>query len=219
MRWRALTVVVLTAVWAGSARGQSVALARSFVSSGYEKIKEEQGVKVFRHRTARIIDIGAEGTFPAPPEAVYRALLDYEGQRGYIARLSTSRVLDRGRHWLIVYQRLNLPVISDRDFTLYVRAGRKEQLWSIDFWVARGTGPAPQPGVERVSNHRGSWRLAPRDNGRATFARFQTAIDMGGLLPRWLARAGAGKELPALYQSFCRMICRRVPCSSKCLSQ
>ena len=149
-----------------------------------------------------------------------QALLDYRGQVGKIARLSESKVLSRSGNSLLVYQRLNLPVISDRDFNLKVSWWRDgDTTWVAYRAIKRGL--PPRDGVVRVSHHLGSWQLRPINNGRQTLVRFQVSIDLAGWLPRWMARSGSGKEVPELFVAIGDMIRRSTyrseRCSSKCL--
>lgn len=209
-------LIVVTAIMFGTAILPGVALGFaeqtplgvSLARRGFDKIAHERGVTVYKHRRSENIRIGAEGRVAAPPERVLAAVLDYQHQVGVMDRLSECRVLARGRGWLRVYQRLNLPVISDRDFVLTVRWGRAADgtLWVRYRAVPDPRTPAPRSGVVRVSFHQGSWQLRPVEGGSATQVRFQVSIDLSGWLPRWMARAGAGKELPDLFGSVRRMV-------------
>ena len=183
----------------------SVALA----SRGYKEIAFKKGVRVYKHKASKIIRLGADGIIAQPPAQVRAALLDYRNQIGVLERLSECRVLSRTKNNLWVYQRLNLPVISDRDFTLAVRWGGKQDSMWITYSAVRGLGPTPRKGVVRVKHHVGSWQLEASEGGRKTRARFQVSIDLAGWLPRWVARSGAGKELPQLFASIEKMAKRR----------
>jgi hypothetical protein len=198
----ALLVVASTA----PARAAGVPLSRSLARSGYEQIAHRKGVTVYKHRDSDIIRLGADGRIDAPPDEVLRALLDYERQVGVIDRLTESRVVARRDGWLRVYQRLNLPVIDDRDFTLDVRWGRKGALRWISYRALRRGGAPERDGVVRVTHHQGSWQLEPLDGGRATRVRFMVTIDLAGWLPKWMARAGSGKEVPDLFVSIRRLV-------------
>ena len=104
-----------------------------------------------------------------------------------------------------MYQRLNLPVISDRDFTLVVHWGHEPGTQWVTFDAASAQGPPPRRGIVRVTEHSGSWQLVPVEGGRATFVRFQSRIDFSGSVPRWMVRGGAAKELPNLFANLCRL--------------
>lgn len=196
-----LSLALLSSV--SSAQADPVPFSVAFTQRGFERIAHRRGTSVYKHRTSEIIKLGAEGRFGYRPEQVMRVILDYRRQLGTIDRLSEARVLKRGRNWLLVYQRLNLPVIDDRDFILRVTWGKKPNgtHW-IKYRTARRGGPAPRKGVVRVTDHHGSWLIRPSRDGRASFVRFQVSIDMAGMLPRWLAKSGAGKEVPNLFLSF-----------------
>lgn len=217
----AITALALALLAAGSARAQRIPIGLDPTTHGFEKIAVTNGVTVYKHKTSEIIRLAADARIGAPPEVVGDALLDYRGQIGVIKRLSESRVLAKGKDWMRVYQRLNLPVIDDRDYTLAVRWWREKEVLVIHFKTTTLGAPAEQKGVVRVSYHEGSWQLRPLEGGRATFARFTTTIDMGGLLPKWLARSGSGKEVPKVFASVNTMVERlmkpsgRVAWSSK----
>lgn len=193
-------------------------LSESFNQIGFDTIAREHGVSVFKDERAEVIRLGAEGRFAGPPEKVAQTLLDYDNQVGKLDRLSESRILDRGENWLIVYQRLNLPVIDDRDFNLKVTWGQKDGVYWIH-WRTWPQGVAPQPGVVRVTDHQGSWQLKPISDGQLTQARFQVRLDIAGLVPKWMARSGSGDEVPEVFMSVRRMLVERVlfgakPCKS-----
>ena len=189
-----------------SARADLLPFSVTFTSKGFERIAHRRGISVFKHRESEIIKLGAEGRFGYSPEQVQRVLLDYRRQLGNVARLTEAKVLKRGRNWLLVYQRLTLPVIDDRDFTLKVTWGtRKDGSRWVKYRTARG-GPPPRSGIVRVTNHHGSWLIRPIKDGRGSLVRFQVTIDMAGMLPRWMAKSGSGKEVPDLFLTFNKLL-------------
>ena len=199
--WASFTLAVI--LWPDL--GQA-APSFSFDARAFEKIKEERGVAVYKHRHSKLIRVGAIGRLPGAPTVVQRVLLDYGRQKGRIARVSESRIVERGPNWLLVYQRLNLPVISDRDFVLRVTWGQSGETRWIRYQAVRRGGPGPRDGAVRVTDHVGTWFLRPADGGRSTEARLEVRIDLAGWLPRWLARSGAGKELPGVYSDIAGLL-------------
>lgn len=230
-----VTFLLLGFIMVPAAHAEWIPISNSLTPHGFERIAQRRGITVYKHARSAVIRLGAEGRIPYPPAEVERVLLDYRRQVGNIARLSEARVLKQGNRWLQVYQRLNLPVISDRDFTLHVTWGKSRQgLRWIRYRSSTAAGPAPRKGVVRVSDHRGSWQLKSMEGGRATWARFQVRIDLAGLLPRWLAKSGSGKEVPEVFFSLNKLLvqqrmrgrqqrqqrlqaARRSPCTSNCL--
>lgn len=172
---------------------------------GFEAIGTRDGVTVYKHRTARDIRLVAEAVLPVAPERVQDVLLDYERQRGQIERLAEAEVLERSGQSLLVYQRLTLPVISDRDQTLRVRWGRKGDARWITYAVEPDAGPPPRDGVVRLQKHSGKWQILPGPEPGTTLLRFHVTIDLGGSLPKALARAGAGRDVPDLYSAICHL--------------
>jgi hypothetical protein len=152
-----------------------------------------------------MIRIGAQGRLPAPPAQVLDTLLDYSRHAAVLERVAECRVLERGQGWLVLYQRLTLPVIDDRDFTLRVTWGKQADR----HWIRYRTepaGPPPVDGVVRVTRNYGGWDLLPADGGRATLARYQSNMDMAGSLPVWMSQSGAADELPTLFRSMCSLL-------------
>ena len=131
--------LAMLVVVGGVAHAEKTPMSVALERKGFEQIAHRKGVKVYKHKYDSNIRLGADASINAPVSEVFKAVMNYEGQVGKIARLSESRVLQRGKGWLTVYQRLNLPVISDRDFTLKVRWGktRRHNLGELQ-------GPAPR---------------------------------------------------------------------------
>ena len=177
-------------------------------SRGFEKIDEEYGVSVFKHPGAEIVRVAAEALLHVSPADLLEVLLDYEGQKGVVDRISSSQVLSRQPNRLVVYQRLNLPVIDDRDYILSVTWGRKGNSYWVRYEVTSAFAQPEVDGVVRVPYHSGSWQLQPAKGGAATRARFQASIDLAGWLPKWLAKSGAGDELPGVFKNLCTLVDR-----------
>ena len=173
----------------------------SLQTEGFYPIEERHGVKVFRRDGARGIELGAEGDFDAPPARVLEVLLDYANHPRWVRGLKESRILERGKDWLDVYQRLDLPVLDDRDFTLHVTWGERADGKWLRFTAANERGPAPAKGVVRVPLHDGEWQLAPTDGGRATHAVYHFHLDLAGSFPAWMGRGKAGRDVPNLFES------------------
>ncbi|MCB9558760.1 MAG: hypothetical protein H6707_21765 [Deltaproteobacteria bacterium] len=178
-----------------------------FTQVGFRQIDFRDGIRVYKDKTSRIVRIAAEGYIPVAAEHLQRALLDYRAHVGAMARVHTANILwhrpDNSQ--LIVYQRLALPAASDRDFVLHVISGKRDHVLYVAYKVAANVGPPPARGVVRVRHHSGSWQLHPTKDGKRTWVRYQVSIDVGGWIPRWLARSGAGEDLPELFEALCRL--------------
>jgi hypothetical protein len=203
VRLIAQIAAVLLAV-TSSARAKQTPLSIPLERAGFERIHRAHGVTVYSHKESKALHFAAEARFAAPPAEVQKVLLAYERQAGQIGRLSEVRVLKRRPRSLVVYLRLNMPIIDDRDYTLQVRWNQRDNVRWIFFKASRH-GPPPRKGVVRMTLNEGSWQLKPIRGGR-TFARYQLKMDIAGWIPTWLVRRSAGKELPTVFVQFSQML-------------
>jgi hypothetical protein len=177
---------------------------------GYTHVGRSDGVDVYRQEASPLIDLMAEGEFDAEPESVAAILMDYANADALSPRVVESRVLAAEAPQLIVYQRLHLPIVSDRDFTLRVSHGLRGRLRWIRFRADESRGPGPRPDVVRVRVMNGSWDLWPTADGRRTQAVYRVQIDLGGEIPRWMVSGGAARDLPVLFEAVRRELRRRM---------
>lgn len=165
----------------------------------YHQVASEHGVTVYKNDQLGGIALAAEGDLPAPPDKVRRVLTDYANHPRWNKHLKVSRIIQRGDDWLVVYERLGLPMISDRDYTLRVRWGERDGSEWLKFTADNSAGPAPQHGAVRVSTHEGFWELVPIAGGARTHARYFFHLDLGGSLPGWMGKGRASKDVPHLF--------------------
>jgi len=173
--------------------------ASSLVGEGFALIADEKGVKVYRREKGPGIELAAEGDLGGSPDRVRRVLLDYPNHQRWQKHLKENRILARGQDSLDVYQRLGLPVIDDRDFTLHVTWGDEGAIAWMRFVASSALGPPPVRGVVRVTQHEGGWRLEPIDGGNATHAVYRFRIDLAGGFPAWMAKGQAAHDVPELF--------------------
>jgi len=173
--------------------------ASSLPGEGFALIGEDKGVKVYRREKRPGIELAAEADIAATPERVRRVLIDYPSHQRWQKHLKENRVLARGDGFLDVYQRLDLPLIDDRDFTLHVTWGDEGGLLWMRFAAANERGPAPVKGVVRVTQHEGGWRLEPTGRGTGTHAVYRFYLDLAGSFPAWMGKGQATSDLPELF--------------------
>ncbi len=177
-----------------------------FAREGFESRGTRARVRIFERGGGDVVRIGAEARLPASPEEVQEVLLDYPRHPGTVSHVAEARPLERGDGWMLVYQRLSMPVIDDRDFVLRVTWGEHADGSRWIVYRAGGEGPPPVDGVVRVTQNHGGWYLRPIESGRATLARYESNMDLGGSLPTWMSRSGAVDELPDLFTGVCELL-------------
>jgi hypothetical protein len=171
--------------------------ASALPGEGFKLLGEEKGVKIHRREQRPGIELAGEGDIAGSPDRVRRVLLDFASHPKWNKHLKESRVLGRGDGWLDVYQRLDLPVLDDRDYTLHVVWGAAGDVLWLRFETANERGPAPVRGVVRVTQHTGSWRLEPA--GQATRAVYRFHMDLAGSFPAWMGKGQAQSDVANLF--------------------
>jgi len=189
------------------------------IGAGYTHVGGRAGIEVYRQLDSPIIDLVAEGDLDAPPADVAAILLDYAHAQALSPHVVQSQVLRQGVYDLDVYQRLHLPVVSDRDFTLHVAHGRRGAAEWLRFFVDNRGGPPTQPHVVRVTLLNGGWDLVPTREGRATHARYRVQIDLAGTIPRWMVSDGSARDLPVLFEGLRRQLRRHERSLSQNMAQ
>ncbi len=189
----------------GSLLTSLLTLSVVFAEPGYQAIGGHDGVEVYLHKDAQVIDLAAVGEFAAPPAVVQAALLDYDAHPKIIKHLTESTVLERRPGEMHVYQHLTLPVIKDRDYTLRVD-WTPDSARGLSFSVDNRSGPGQSKSAVRMTMLEGRWELQPIRDGQATRAVYHVRLDFAGSVPRWMVRGGAAKDIPNIYIGFRRAI-------------
>jgi hypothetical protein len=182
--------------------------ASALPGEGFASLGEERGVKVYRREKLPGIELAAEGVLKGTPDQVRRVLLDYPNHKRWQKHLKENKVLVKTDSTLDVYQRLSLPVLDDRDFTLRVSWGSEKDVLWMRFAAAKDRGPAPVSGVVRVTAHQGSWRLEPIKGGKATHAVYRFHIDLAGSFPSWMGKGQATSDVTELFENITRELPR-----------
>ncbi|HEY2743524.1 MAG TPA: SRPBCC family protein [Polyangia bacterium] len=177
----------------------------------FKHVGGAHGVEVFRQEKSPVIDLYAEGDIESPPSVVRDVLVDWDHASKLTHNVGESRVVAKGANETFVYQRLKLPIVSDRDFTLRTSWTQRGGTFVEQFAVDNSRGPAPRDGIVRVSVMQGSWTLDPIRDGAATHARYHVQIDMAGSIPRWMVSGGAAKDIPKLFDGVRKQAAARVP--------
>jgi hypothetical protein len=181
--------------------------ASALAAEGFFLSTEEDGVRVYRREERSGVELAAEGNFKAPPAQVARVLIDFESFQSWQKHLAENRVLARGPNFLDVYQRLDLPLLDDRDFSLHVTWGNEGDVFWTRFVLVKDLGPAPKEGVVRALAHDGAWRFEPLDGGQRTHAVYRLHVDMDASIPSWMSKGQATSELLEVFE----IIAERLP--------
>jgi hypothetical protein len=150
----------------------------------YSRTREGSALKEFK----------TVGVIEASPGAVFAVLNDVEAYPGFMPYTSECSVLKRTGDCTIAYQRLALPMVSDRDYTLRSEhsktPGPNGPIYRIQWEPANDLGPPEKPDVQRVKICEGGWLIEPNGAG-ATSATYLIYTDSGGAIPAVIANSGS----------------------------
>ena len=142
------------------------------------------------------------GTIDALSSAVFAVLNDVEAYPSFMPYTSECSVLKRIGDCTIAYQRLALPLVSDRDYTLRSEhsktAGPNGAIYRIQWVPANDLGPPEKPGVERVNVCEGGWLIEPDGTG-TTRATYTIYTDSGGAIPDVIAHRGSRTAIRKIF--------------------
>lgn len=151
----------------------------------------------------------AVGAFEATPATVFAILDDSAAYPSFMPYTSECRVLKREKDSVLAYQRLEVPLVSDRDFTLRSLnakwLGPDGAIYRIRWAPANDEGPGEQDGVARVNVCEGGWLLEPNGAGgtRATYSIF---TDSGGTLPSFITNNGSRIAIRKVFEAIRRRV-------------
>jgi hypothetical protein len=176
-------------------------------SSG-DWVEESKGDGVVIHSRTRagseLKEFRGIGLIDAPPQIVFAVLDDTESYPEFMPYSSEVRVLKRDKNTVLAYQRLDLPFVSDRDYTLRSKhdtwRGAEGLIYRIRWEPANDLGPAEKPGVSRVNLCEGGWLLEPDPSG-GTRAVYSIFTDNGGALPQFLATNASRMAIRKLFDA------------------
>ncbi len=165
----------------------------------HSRVREGSAIKEFR----------GVGVIDAPPSEVFGVLDDSEAYPSFMPYTAECRVLKRERNSVLAYQRLELPLVSDRDYTLRTRnevwQGDQGRIYRIRWEPANDLGPARKPGVQRVNICEGGWLLEPNgdDSTRATYVIY---TDSGGAIPPFIANNGSRVAIRKVFEAIRKQV-------------
>jgi ribosome-associated toxin RatA of RatAB toxin-antitoxin module len=139
----------------------------------------------------------ASGLIEAPPDRVFRALMDLDHWDEFMPFVEESDAKPQPDGSVLSFQRLGLPpMIGERHLRIRVtgQAGRKVE-WSY------------VPGSGNVKAQRGSWTLVEAGPGK-TRATLRLFTDPGGSAPDWAIDRATGKSLVWIFDGLRQQVRR-----------
>lgn len=128
---------------------------------------------------------------PYPVEALCEHIYEWGTKGSDHPGVKLHKVLKDTPDDRVVYDQLEQPVVSDRDYALtVVRRREPDGSCGIRFWTSNELAPAKPSGFVRMDKLWGSWRFEPLDGGKARLT-YTLFSDPGGSIPPFLVHGPA----------------------------
>lgn len=150
-------------------------------------------------------EVKAVGVINAPSWVVKNVIDDKGRYKEFMPYTKASDVIKKERDVIITYQRLDTPIISNRDYTIRVKDESRrlpdgrivyKSAWSS----ANHLGPKEKDGVVRVKVNEGYW-LLEEQGPNATKATYYLFTDPGGNLPAFIVNSANSTAIPDLFKA------------------
>jgi hypothetical protein len=158
-------------------------------------------------------EVRAIGTVDVPLRVVRNVLNDFDAYRTFMPFTSESRVLshDASARTTLVYLKLNPPLVGARDVTIRVqdeslKAADGATAYTTRWEADNAAGPAPQPGVIRMSLDEGAWLLEPIAGSKTTKATYSLFTDAGGNLPAFIINLANKRSVADLFEALRKQV-------------
>jgi Polyketide cyclase / dehydrase and lipid transport len=177
--------------------------------TGWQRLDDKSGVALYsRARLGSAVkEFKGTGIIDAPPATVEKVLADVSSYPSFMPYVTESRAVSQTGVDVITYQRLNVPFVANRDYTVRVEHGLIKAadggtIYRDEWQTDNEAGPAERRGIVRVKVNEGSWVLEPSGpGGNSTQATYQIYTDSGGALPAFLANRASQMIIPRLFEA------------------
>ena len=141
-----------------------------------------------------IKEVWAEGTMDASAIDIQNTILDAESYPRFMPYVKESRFLGNpepdGQRF--VYTRLDLPIVSPRDYVLLVGVDSKVdeagQGTFVNRWKASANRLPERANITRLKTCEGSWEVKQIGDGKSQVV-YRAVVDPGGWIPSFAADA------------------------------
>lgn len=177
--------------------------------TGWQQVEEKDGITLYSRARlgSGIKEFKGTALISAPAGTVEKVLEDIGSYTNFMPYVTEARLISQDGNEVVTYTRLNVPFVSNRDYTVRVEHGTARGPGGImiyrDTWqTANEEGPAERRGIVRVKVNEGSWLLEQSSpDGDATQATYQIYTDSGGVVPAFLVNQGSRIVIPRIFEA------------------
>jgi hypothetical protein len=158
-----------------------------------------------------IKEIRAVGIVDAPSWVVRNLLEEVADYPEFMPYTSKAQLIERRPNGAIVYFRWDPPIIGARDVTVAITENSAKHAdgnssYRLRWEPITSLGPAPAPGVIRITLDEGSWNLEPIDDGKRTTITYDLITDGGGGLPAFAINLANRQSVSDLFQGIRKQV-------------
>lgn len=178
-------------------------------ASSWELEFHEGATELSSRRVGGEREYRVRGTFDVEADRLWAALNDVSTYSQIFPYLVEASVLEAIGGVTYIYQRIDPPLLSERDCVLRVETSREGKGWRRDFRVAKHPkAPRRSDDVVRLATLRGAWTVEPVEGDR-TRVTYRVLADPGGAIPRFIAERIQRTTLPDILTSLVEEARRR----------
>lgn len=187
-------------------------LAADAGDEGWSAASSSGGLTIFNRvrKDSSLKEFKAIGVIEAEPIIVRRVLQDTPEFPRFMPYVTEARIISQKGDTRIGYQRISVPLVGDRDYTMCVQwetrpLGDGGFSYRSQWQSANDLGPAEKPGVTRVKVNEGHWLLEPA-GPRQTRATYCIFCDAGGSLPAMVLNSANKTAIPKLFEAIRKQV-------------
>ena len=158
-----------------------------------------------------IKELRAVGLVDAPSWLILNVLDEVADYPDFMPYTTKAQLIERRPHGSIIYLRWDPPLIGARDVTVSVNQSSTKRAdgqtsYQLRWEPISTVGPAPSPGVIRITLDEGSWRLEPAEDGKRTTLTYELFTDGGGGLPAFVINIANKQSVNDLFQAIRKQV-------------
>jgi hypothetical protein len=156
-------------------------------------------------------ELRAVGLVDAPSWVILNVLDEVADYPDFMPYTTKAQLIERRPHGTIIYLRWDPPLIGARDVTVSVAQNSTKRVdgqtnHQLRWEPITTAGPAPSPGVIRITLDEGSWRLEPTEDGKRTTVTYELFTDGGGGLPAFAINLANRQSVNDLFQAIRKQV-------------
>ena len=185
----------------------------SSIGAEWVQINSNQNLTVYaKDRPGNSIkELRAVGLVDAPSWIILNVLDEVADYPDFMPYTTKAQLIERRARETIIYFRWDPPLIGARDVTVAVTQSSTKRTdgktnYQLHWEPISTVGPAPSPGVTRITLDEGSWKLEPTEDGKKTTVIYDLFTDGGGGLPAFVINMANRQSVNDLFQAIRKQV-------------